>query len=158
MIAIGAPLATGSEQDKLKALQTTARSLDELVSQEQSEIVVFSQGRSFTQKGPSFDLKRATPILSRMLKIERPLLHQTLQRGSPTLSKIAYARVLQEKTGQPWQQWAKKSEKQLLREMQRQSIPIEAVHSVLKNVYTEMAFLSLDTFTETDKKQKVSSR
>ena len=157
MAVLAAPILLGAEHE-LKALQSTARSLDELVSAKQTEIVVFSNGRTQKQKAPSFDLKRATPILAEMLQIEQPVLHRTLQRGSAKLSSIAYARVLEAKTGESWQKWARKSEKELLRQMQRESIPMEAVHSVLKNIYTEMAFLSLDTFTETDRKGQVSSR
>ena len=142
LVAIcSAVLLYGTEPNVIETWRL-ANSLDELVRQRSPAQVVESPGR-WKRGATPVPLKRVVPLAADMLKIERAELAELLREDREKLSEIVYARVLGEKQQKPWRSLLINGQ-DLFAELQKENVPLAAVHSILENLYTELSFASLD--------------
>lgn len=120
-----------------------ADSLDELV-QQRPRFRPERYGKGLLYAGAPVDLDRIVPITADMLKIDKADLRELLEQDRHLLSRIVYARLLGAKRGKPWKPLLINGE-DLFEALQKEGVALSEVRQVLENLYTELAFASLDS-------------
>jgi hypothetical protein len=94
--------------------------------------------------GGPIELDQIVPMAADMLKIDRTDLREFLKEDRHTLSPIVYARLLGAKRDKPWKPLLINGE-DLLMALQKEGVSIAQIHQILDNLYTELAFASIDS-------------
>jgi hypothetical protein len=127
-------------------LETTrvAESLDELVQQRpRFRPERYEKGQRLYVGGP-VELDQIVPIAADMLKIDRTDLREFLKEDRHALSHIVYARLLGARRDKPWKPLLINGE-DLFLALQKEGVSLAQIHEILDNLYTELAFASMDS-------------
>jgi len=132
-------------------VQTTASSLDALLAQHKEKVAVFAQGKWHKGSKDPINIAAVTPVVSRKLQIDGSLVNDMLQKDPSKLSELVMAKLLSEKTGEPWDQIMKDATEQtLIQKLQTAQIPLEKIESTLNNIYSDISFAIMDYETHNE--------
>jgi hypothetical protein len=141
------------------SLNETARlalSIDQLVNQQPSPSdAVIRNGQQSKDLVPPVPLSLLSPVAADILKIDESKLRKLLLKDHEKLSRIAYARLLADRTKVSWADALKSLEKDdELNVLQKTGISLSDIHEKLDHLYTELAFAALDAPLEPPKAKR----
>jgi len=133
------------DQVTVKDVQTTAASLDSLLSQEKQKVAVFAQGAWVRGAKDPINIAAVTPVVGRKLQLEGSEVNAILQKDPTKLSELVMAKLLSDKTGKPWRDlFEGATEQSLIQQLQAEQVPLEKVESTLNHVFADVSFAVMD--------------
>ena len=139
-------LAESPAPASLEETVRLAQSLDELVDQQPSAAdQLIREGKRAKRSPLVVPLRTITPAAAGVLKMKERELRDVLKQKHEKLSRVVYARLLAAKSNVPWLEVLRERKDQDLFTLARQEgVPLQEIHDLLDNLYTELAFAALD--------------
>lgn len=146
LAAVLGSLTLSAAEKELEVLKSTAKELDNLVSQKNVAYkeVVRPNFPTTKYKVPPVSLNQVAPAVSNRLKLNQSQVIELLTDDQTKLSDLVMARLLQESGGKAWNQLlSEKNSDELLLLVEERQLTTR-VKSMLDELYTEVSFAVLD--------------